>query len=101
MNEMRRMYSQGMTTKEIAEHIGYSESYVRQIIRENRNIFPYRKRRIPKEIKEECVSLVLDKDWSQEAASRKYGVHVNTVGRWVSKELRRRIEERKCLNQSG
>lgn len=95
------MYSQGMTTKEIAERIGYSESYVRQIIRKNRDMFPYRKRRIPKEIREECVSLVLDKDWSQEAASRKYGVHVNTVGRWVSKELRRRIGERKCPNQSG
>lgn len=91
LRRMRRMYRNGLTAKEIAERLGYSVSNINYVIQNNRDKFPYRNRHTSDEVRRECASLVLDDDMPMKAVARKLGVNINTVRKYVSKELRSRM----------
>lgn len=89
---MRHMYELGMTAEAISRRLYLSKGYVCQVIRDNRDMFPYRNRHYDEDYKRMVVSMVLDDGMSMKFVSRKIGIHVNTVARWVHAERSRRVE---------
>ena len=89
---MRHMYELGMTAEAISRRLYLSKGYVCQVIRNNRDIFPYRNRHYDEDCKRVVVSMVLDDGMTMKSVSRKMGIHINTVARWVRMERSRRAE---------
>lgn len=80
---MARLWADGLTAKEIARAIGYSKSYVCELIHYNRDLFPYRLTRRSKDERKRWASLVIDGTYSYKQAAHHAGVHINTVKRWT------------------
>lgn len=81
--EMEELWAEGLTAREIAEEMGYSKSYVCELVHGNRNRFPYRIKRHSKKEMRAGAAMVLNGSFSYKRAACRAGVHVNTMKRWV------------------
>ena len=93
IGEIARLYADGVKVSEIAAKVGYSKKYVEEVIQDDRMLFPYRKRRVPKEVVEKAVSDVIDGGKPAKAVAYEIGCHVNTVRAWVRKDVEARLAE--------
>jgi transposase len=81
--EMEELWAKGLTAREIAEEMGYSRSYVCELVHGNRNRFPYRIKRHSKKEMRAWAAMVIDGSFSYKRAAYRAGVHINTMKRWV------------------
>ena len=91
LKRMQDMWMAGLTIQAIARHTWYSVGYVQDVIFGNRDKFPYRNRHYDDEFKQVVVRSVLD-GMSIKRAAVRFGVHVNTVSKWV-RDAKARMDE--------
>ena len=82
----------GASSDEIALELGMTKGQIDRIIQSDRKRFPYRCRHADKVVRQRCVTEVND-GMPPKAAARKYGVHVNTVRRWVRDAKARMVDK--------
>lgn len=80
---MQRLWREGLTIDAISRLTWYSVGYVKDIIANNRDKFPYRNAHHDDEFAAMVAKNVLSGNMTRKAAAKKFGVHVNTVSRWV------------------
>ena len=94
IDEMERLWKEGVVASEIAKRVGCSHYYVKLIATRDRRRFPRRVMKSPsKEAKELWVSLVLAGRMSARQVADKTGYHPSTVNKWV-REAKREQDRR-------
>lgn len=80
---MERMWSDGISTVEIARTIGYTPQYVRQYASAHRDRYPRRRKHVEPHVKADCVKRVLNGEASLKQVAREAGVSYQAVQLWI------------------
>ena len=91
LDEVERMWADGVPVADIASSMCYSESYIRHVACEHRDRLPYRSRSLPIETRKEWVSRIMAGDATVADAARELGVAKVTVRRWMVNRMRGKI----------
>lgn len=83
LKKMSMLWSKGYLMKQIASEMGYSKSYISDIVRGHRDLFPYRQCRMDDKHRRKWAENVVEKKVSAKRAAYDAGVHINTMLRWV------------------
>ena len=80
---LKELYASSMPLSEIARHMGYSKATIKCFITEHRDMFPYRKKRVPPRTRDLWVARIKAGRVTQLQAAKALGVSPVTVSRWV------------------
>ena len=75
---LKELYASSMPLSEIARHMGYSKATIQCFITEHRDMFPYRKKRVPPRVREMWVARI-----KAGRVTQRQGVSPVTIARWV------------------
>ena len=84
--ELRRMaelWAGAMPVKQIAQKLGYSPSYIRDVAHRNREMFPARHRRRPKAERDQWADRVISGELGVRECARQAGCNPVTVRKWA------------------
>lgn len=84
IDEMERLWKEGVAASEIAKRVGCSHYYVKLIAMRDRRRFPRRVMKSPsKEAKAIWVSVVMSGEMTARQVADRTGYHPSTVSKWV------------------
>jgi len=76
-------WKNGDLLRTIAIDLGYAPGTLNVIIHNNRDLFPYRKKRFSEDARRDAIEGVLSGRYTVAEMAKKLDVHKTTVGKWV------------------
>lgn len=80
---LKELYAGSMPIAEIARRMGYSVATIKCFISQHRDVFPYRRKRVPPRVQEMWVARIKAGRVTQRQAAKALGVSPVTIARWV------------------
>ena len=83
IEQLKAMWSSGLPTKAIAQHLCFSHSTIRRFVHENRELFPYRNRIVSDETRQLWTRQMREGKATPRKVSKTLGVSYSTAYKWM------------------
>lgn len=83
LNEIERLWRDGVPLKDIADAVGYTKQYVALTVCKDRKRFPYRREKTPIHTREKWVARINAGRITKAETAKLLGMHYQTIDRWV------------------